>query len=35
MVKVRRLGLAGEKLRAELVRSVQTRIRQLQRSTAK
>jgi hypothetical protein len=35
LVKLRGLGLTGEKLRAELVRSVQTRVRQLQRSTAK
>lgn len=35
MVKLRGLGFSGEKLRAELVRSVQTRLRQLQRSTAK
>jgi hypothetical protein len=35
LVKVRGLGLAGEKLRAELIRSIKTRVRQLQRSTAK
>jgi hypothetical protein len=35
MVKLRGLVLSGEKLRAELVRSVQTRVRQLQRSTVK
>ncbi len=35
LVKLRGAGLTGEKLRAELVRVVQTRIRQLQRSTAK
>jgi hypothetical protein len=35
MVRLRGSGLSGEKLRAELVRIVQTRVRQLQRSTAK
>jgi len=35
LVRVRGLGLSGEKLRAELVRGVQTRVRQLQRSSAK
>jgi hypothetical protein len=35
LVKLRGSGLTGEKLRAELVRVVQTRVRQLQRSVAK
>jgi len=35
LVKVRGSGLGGEKLRAELLRVVQTRVRQLQRSVAK
>jgi hypothetical protein len=35
LVRARGLGLSGERLRAELVRGVQTRVRQLQRSVAK
>jgi len=35
LVKLRSSGFAGEKLRSELVRLVQTRIRQLQRSVSK
>ena len=35
LVKLRGSGLSGEKLRAELVRVVQTRVRQLQRSVAR
>jgi len=35
LVKLRNLGLRGEKLRSELVRVVQTRVRQLQRSVSK
>jgi len=35
LLKLRNLGLRGEKLRSELVRVVQTRVRQLQRSVSK
>jgi hypothetical protein len=35
LVKLRGSGFAGEKVRSELVRLVQTRIRQLQRSVSK
>jgi hypothetical protein len=35
LVRVRGSGLNGERLRAELVRVVQTRVRQLQRSVSK
>jgi hypothetical protein len=35
LVRVRGLGLSGEKLRVEVVKGVQTRLRQLQRSVAK
>jgi hypothetical protein len=35
MVKLRETGFAGPKLRSELVRNVQTRVRQLQRSVAR
>ena len=34
LVKVKKSALAGEKLRTELVRVIQTRLRQLQRSAA-
>jgi len=34
LIKVKKSALAGEKLRAELVRVVQTRLKQLQRSAA-
>ena len=35
LVKLRNSGLKGEKLRSELVRVVQTRVRQLQRSVSR
>jgi hypothetical protein len=35
LVKLRGSGLSGEKLRAELVRVIQTRVRQLQRSVSR
>ena len=35
LVKLRNSGLTGEKLRSELVRLVQTRVRQLQRSVSR
>ncbi|HXW95073.1 MAG TPA: DUF5752 family protein [Nitrososphaerales archaeon] len=35
LVKIRNSGFKGEKLRSELVRAVQTRVRQLQRATSR
>jgi hypothetical protein len=34
LVKLKKSALVGEKLRTELVRTVQTRVKQLQRSAA-